>query len=112
MNRRAKDHAPHPGVRAEVACSPKGAVITAMSLASSPHESSGPPQDSPEPSVLTIEEAARSLRIGRNSAYEAARRGELPTIRIGRRLLVPRAALERMLEGAGVDGTGDGDERA
>ena len=49
--------------------------------------------------VLTIEEAGELLRLGRSSAYEAARRGQVPTIRIGRRLLVPRAALERMLEG-------------
>lgn len=49
--------------------------------------------------TLTIEEAARMLGIGRNSAYEAARRGEIPTLRIGRRLVVPRAALERILKG-------------
>ena len=46
-----------------------------------------------------IEEAGRLLGIGRNQAYEAARRGELPTIKIGKRLLVPKAALDRMLEG-------------
>lgn len=51
--------------------------------------------------VLTIEEAAKVLRISRGSAYEAARTGELPTIRIGRRLLVPRARLRAMLEGRG-----------
>ena len=50
------------------------------------------------PLVLTISEAAKLLRVGRNSAYEAARRGELPTLRIGRRLLVPRAALTDMLK--------------
>jgi excisionase family DNA binding protein len=49
--------------------------------------------------VLTIREVARVLRIGRNSAYEAAQRGELPVLRIGRRLLVPRVALERLLSG-------------
>jgi excisionase family DNA binding protein len=51
--------------------------------------------------TLTVEEAARALGINRNSAYEAARNGELPSIKIGRRILVPRAALERMLESAG-----------
>ena len=49
--------------------------------------------------VLTIEEAARLLKIGRSCAYEAARRGELPILRMGRRMLVPKAALERLLEG-------------
>ena len=49
--------------------------------------------------VYTIEEAAKLLKLGRNSAYEAARNQQLPTIRIGRRLLVPKAALDRMLDG-------------
>ena len=47
--------------------------------------------------VVTVNEAAEMLRISRGAAYEAARRREIPTIRIGRRLLVPLAALERML---------------
>jgi excisionase family DNA binding protein len=50
-----------------------------------------------ERQTLTVEEAARILGIGRNSAYEAARRGELPVIRIGHRYVVPRVALERLL---------------
>lgn len=54
------------------------------------------------PLVLTVEEAAELLRIGRGAAYEAARRGQLPTIRIGRSLRVPRHALEGML-GLGND---------
>jgi excisionase family DNA binding protein len=48
--------------------------------------------------TTTITEAAKVLGIGRNQAYEAARRGEIPTIKIGKRLLVPLAALERMLQ--------------
>jgi excisionase family DNA binding protein len=43
--------------------------------------------------TLTVEEAAKLLGIGRGTAYEAARRGEIPTIRLGRRLVVPRAKL-------------------
>jgi excisionase family DNA binding protein len=50
--------------------------------------------------TFTVEEAAQLLGIGRNSAYEAVRRGELPVIRIGRRYVVPRLALERMLANA------------
>lgn len=55
--------------------------------------------------TLTVEEAGAVLGIGRTAAYEAARRGEIPAIRIGRRLLVPRQALENMLSdnGAGRD---------
>lgn len=47
--------------------------------------------------VLTIPEVAKMLRISRNFGYELARRGELPVVRFGRRLLVPRAALEERL---------------
>jgi excisionase family DNA binding protein len=50
-----------------------------------------------EPRTLTVDEAARELGIGRNQAYEAARRGEIPTIRIGKRWLVLREPLKRML---------------
>jgi excisionase family DNA binding protein len=39
--------------------------------------------------TIRVEEAALLLGVGRSTAFEAARRGELPTIRIGRRLLVP-----------------------
>ena len=47
--------------------------------------------------TVTVQEAATILGVGRNKAYEAARSGEIPTVRIGRRLLVPLAALERLL---------------
>jgi len=47
--------------------------------------------------ILTIDEAADILRISRQSAYEAARRGEIPTIRLGRRILVPLRALEKLI---------------
>ena len=50
-----------------------------------------------KPLTYTVDEAAKLLRIGRNHAYDAAKAGELPTIKIGKRILVPRAALERML---------------
>ncbi len=48
--------------------------------------------------TLTVDETASALGISRNAAYEGVRRGEIPSIKVGRRLLVPRAALERMLE--------------
>lgn len=53
----------------------------------------------PQRATLTVDEAALRLGIGRNAAYDAVKRGEIPSIRIGRRLLVPVAALERMLAG-------------
>ena len=48
--------------------------------------------------TLTVNEAARCLGIGRNSAYEAIARGEIPVVKVGKRLLVPKAALEKMLQ--------------
>ena len=50
--------------------------------------------------TTTIPEAAELLGIGRNTAYEAVRRGEIPTIRIGKRILVPVSALDRLLDGS------------
>lgn len=49
--------------------------------------------------TMTIEEAARVLGVSRGLAYAAARDGTLPTIRIGRRLLVPTERLTALLEG-------------
>jgi excisionase family DNA binding protein len=48
------------------------------------------------PTVLTVDEVAEILRIGRISAYQAVERGEIPSVRVGRRILVPRVAFERM----------------
>lgn len=52
-----------------------------------------------ERKTYKVEEAGRLLGIGRNQAYEAAKRGDFPTIKIGKRLLVPKAALDKMLAG-------------
>jgi hypothetical protein len=58
------------------------------------------------PDFLTVEEAARVVRIGRTSAYELARRyldtdgaEGLPVVRFGRQLRVPRCRLEETLGG-------------
>jgi excisionase family DNA binding protein len=51
-----------------------------------------------EAKTVSVPEAGKWLGIGRNAAYEAARRGEIPTIKIGRLLRVPVVALERKLE--------------
>ena len=47
--------------------------------------------------TMSIPEAAKILGIGVNGAYEAAKRGEIPTITIGKRKLVVTAALNKML---------------
>ena len=48
--------------------------------------------------TVTVDEAAALLGISRTLAYDGVRTGEIPSIRIGRRLLVPRQALERILQ--------------
>ena len=55
--------------------------------------------DKDQRKTYDVDEAGRLLGLGRNAAYEAAKRGDIPIIRIGRRLLVPKAALDRMLNG-------------
>jgi excisionase family DNA binding protein len=49
--------------------------------------------------TISVDQAARILGLGRTAAYEAARRGEFPTRRLGRRVVVPVPAL---LEWLGV----------
>lgn len=50
------------------------------------------------PKTLTVPEAGRLyFSLGRNASYEAARRGDIPTLRIGRLLRVPIAAMEARL---------------
>jgi excisionase family DNA binding protein len=78
------------------------------------HPTKGLPVDTTEPDThhdivaavqrrtLTVEEAGRVLGLGRSAAYGAASRGELPTIRMGRKLLVPVDRLERLLAGEGT----------
>jgi len=47
--------------------------------------------------TLSIEQAARVIGISRGLMYELAREGRVPVLRLGRRLLVPRAALDNYL---------------
>lgn len=54
--------------------------------------------------VLTPMETARLLRISRTNCYEQIRQGVIPSIHIGKRILVPRAALMRKLEVVEKDG--------
>lgn len=56
--------------------------------------------------VMTVEEAAEVLGISRGLAYELVRRGELPALRLGRRLVVPRRRLIAMIEGNGLGEAG------
>ena len=53
-----------------------------------------------EKQTYSVDQAAELLGISRGTAYDAVKTGELPVIRLGKRLLVPKAALDRMLDGA------------
>ena len=48
------------------------------------------------------------LGIGRSLAYQAAARGQIPTIRVGRKLLVPLARLDQLLSGRNENEAPDG----
>ncbi len=52
------------------------------------------------PAILTVEEVAEALRIGRSAAYELVRSGGLPAVRIGRTIRVSRQALLAWIDGA------------
>ena len=51
----------------------------------------------PKCATVSVEIAGAVLGLSRASAYGLAKSGDLPTIRMGRRLLVPKAALEKLL---------------
>lgn len=48
--------------------------------------------------TLSVEEARQQLGLSKGLMYEALRSGQIPSIRIGRRILIPRVALEQLLD--------------
>ena len=58
--------------------------------------------------VLTVDEAARLLRVNRKTLYDAVRAGEVPgVVRVGRSIRIGRDALLRWMEGNGSPALGD-----
>lgn len=53
--------------------------------------------------TLTVDEAAQVLGISRALAYELTARRQIPSLRLGRRIVVPRRALEVIVEQAGAE---------
>jgi excisionase family DNA binding protein len=49
--------------------------------------------------TYSIEEAAQMLGVSRNHAYDMAKEGQLPAIKLGKRLVIPKAPFDRMLDG-------------
>lgn len=54
--------------------------------------------DPVEPLLLSLQATANLLSIGRSTAYELVRAGELPVVRLGRSVRVPAAALRKWLD--------------
>jgi excisionase family DNA binding protein len=50
-----------------------------------------------QPLTLTVEQTAKLLGIGRSTAYELVHSGDIPSLRLGRRIVVPIESLRRML---------------
>ena len=52
--------------------------------------------------ILTIPEVGKILGVSRTTAYILANTGQIPVIRLGKKLIVPKSALEKMLAEAGT----------
>jgi hypothetical protein len=62
------------------------------------------PKAEEQPVIDLWPDAGRACRLGRSATYDAAKRGDIPTIRLGRRVVVPTARLRALL---GLDGGPD-----
>jgi len=82
-----KDEAPHSGAVSEPNLSRKGLKMESTNIQEGRL-------------TLSVDEAAKRLGISRPTAYEGIRRGEIPSIKVGSRILVPIARLEQLLAGA------------
>lgn len=54
-----------------------------------------------EKMVLTVKETAQILGLSRNSVYQGVLTGQIPCLKVGKRILVPRKALEELLASVG-----------
>jgi len=59
------------------------------------------PMDNTDRLTFTVDETRRKLGLSRGLIYQAIHQGQIPHIRIGKRILIPRAALEKFLENPG-----------
>ncbi len=62
--------------------------------------STSPPTSSPACRMIAARELAAMLGVDRKTVYEGAARGEIPSVRVGRRVLFPRTAIETWLDAA------------
>jgi excisionase family DNA binding protein len=59
----------------------------------------GAPEVSPRRLVLTVPEVAAELQIPASTVYDLIRRGEIPSVRVGKRIRVPKRRLEDWING-------------
>ena len=64
-----------------------------------------------ERQTYTVDEAAEIIGIGRSSTYEAIQRGQIPALRFGRRVVIPKAAFDELLRNTNSE-TAPADENA
>jgi excisionase family DNA binding protein len=78
---------------------PRPNMSTPPSAASAvPDTDQAPSEPIDRPLVYTVTQTAALLGISRTHAYELVSRGELGHLRLGRRIVIPRRALERLLD--------------
>jgi len=78
-------------------------IRIAASMVSSIFNTASVPEPQHARLTFTVDEAAQVLGISRAFAYESVRRGDIPNIKIGKRILIPKVALERLLASADSD---------
>jgi excisionase family DNA binding protein len=59
----------------------------------------GPDRTPAVPLLVTVEEAAELLRLGRTRMYELVMSGQVQSVKVGRRRLIPRKSLEEFVDG-------------
>ena len=97
MNRRARRQTTRPTATIHpIAAHPSG-LGSAPAGTGPSHTDGTTPPPTMERLVLTVDEAAYLLNISRSLAYELIARGELPALRLGRRIVIPRVMLEELL---------------
>jgi hypothetical protein len=64
------------------------------------HPTSSAPSLAEYPDLLTVGDLQKVLRIGRNGTYEAIRRSDVPVVRIGRCIRIPKLAVLKLLSDA------------
>ncbi|HVA05061.1 MAG TPA: helix-turn-helix domain-containing protein [Acidimicrobiales bacterium] len=97
MNHRARRQTTRPTATIHpIAADPSG-LDTAPAGPGPGHADETTPPPSMGRLVLTVDEAAYLLNIFRSLAYELIARGELPALRLGRRIVIPRVMLEELL---------------